>query len=84
MKVAVVARHGVNRNIGVAFVHGFGMRRGAIASSVGHDSHNICVVGADEADMALAVNRLIAIEGGFAVAEGGTVTAELAAADGTD
>ena len=78
VKVAVVARHGVNRNIGVAFVHGFGMRRGAIASSVGHDSHNICVVGADEADMALAVNRLIAIEGGFAVADGGAITAELA------
>ena len=78
VKVAVVARHGVNRNIGVGFVHGFGMKRGAIASSVGHDSHNICVVGADEADMAVAVNRLIAIEGGFAVAEGGAVRAELA------
>ena len=78
VKVAVVARHGVNRNIGVAFVHGFGMQRGAIASSVGHDCHNICVVGADEADMALAVNRLIAIEGGFAVACEGAIMAELA------
>jgi adenine deaminase len=78
VKVAVVARHGVNDNIGVAFVRGFGMKRGAIASSVGHDSHNITVVGADEADMAVAVNRLIEIEGGFAVAEGGRVLAELA------
>jgi len=78
VKVAVVARHGINDNIGVAFVHGFGMKRGAIASSVGHDSHNITVVGADEADMAVAVNRLIEIEGGFAVAEGGGVLAELA------
>ena len=78
VKVAVVARHGHNRNIGVAFVHGFGMRRGAIASSVGHDSHNLCVVGANEADMALAVNRLIAIEGGFAVAGDGVIMAELA------
>jgi adenine deaminase len=77
VKVAVVGRHGVNRNIAVAFVKGFGMKRGAIASSVGHDSHNICVVGADEADMAIAVNRLIEIEGGFAVAEGGKVLAEL-------
>ncbi len=77
VKVAVVARHGVNRNIGVGFVHGFGMKRGAIASSVGHDSHNICVVGADEADMAVAVNRLVALQGGFAVAEGGAVRAEL-------
>src|SRR5579863_4945373 len=78
VKVAVVARHGVNRNIAVAFVKGFGMKKGAIASSVGHDSHNICVVGASEADMAVAVNRLIDIEGGFCVAEGGKVLAELA------
>jgi adenine deaminase len=78
VKVAVVARHGVNHNIATAFVHGFGMKRGAIASSVGHDSHNVTVVGADEEDMAVAVNRLIEIEGGFAVAEGGRVLAELA------
>jgi adenine deaminase len=78
VKVAVVARHGVNDNIATAFVNGFGMKRGAIASSVGHDSHNITVVGANEEDMAVAVNRLIEIEGGFAVAEGGRVLAELA------
>jgi adenine deaminase len=78
VKVAVVARHGINDNIAVAFVRGFGMKRGAIASSVGHDSHNITVVGASEADMAVAVNRLIEIEGGFVVAEGGRVLAELA------
>jgi adenine deaminase len=78
LKVAVVARHGVNDNIATAFVHGFGMQRGAIASSVGHDSHNITVVGADEFDMAVAVNRMIEIEGGFVVAQGGRVLAELA------
>ena len=78
IKVAVVARHGVNDNIATAFVHGFGMKRGAIASSVGHDSHNICVVGVDEADMATAVNRLTEIEGGFVVVAGGRVLAELA------
>lgn len=78
IKVAVVARHGVNRNIGRGFVHGFGLKRGAIASSVGHDSHNITVVGADEADMAAAVNRVQALQGGFAVTCGGAVLAELA------
>ncbi len=78
VKVAVVARHGVNDNIATAFVNGFGLKRGAIASSVGHDSHNITVVGADEKDMAVAVNRLIEIDGGFVVAEGGRVLAELA------
>jgi adenine deaminase len=77
VKVAVVARHGVNRNIGVGFVNGFGLKRGALASSVGHDSHNICVVGADEDDMAVAVNRLGEIEGGFAVVAEGRVLAEL-------
>jgi adenine deaminase len=82
IKVAVVERHGRTapggRGIGVAFVKGFGLRRGAIASSVGHDSHNITVVGADDADMAVAVNRLGEIEGGFVVVEGGRVLAEIA------
>lgn len=78
VKVAVVERHGKNGNIGVGFVHGFGLKRGAIASTVGHDSHNICVVGADDEDMAVAVNRLGEIEGGFVVAEGGRVLAEIA------
>jgi adenine deaminase len=82
VKVAVVERHGKTkpgeRGIGVAFVKGFGMKRGAIASSVGHDCHNITVVGADEADMAVAVNRLAEIEGGFVVAEGGRVLGEIA------
>lgn len=78
VKVAVVERHGVNGNIGRGFVHGFGMKRGAIASSVGHDSHNICVVGADDKDMAIAVNRLAEIKGGFCVVSDGEVRAELA------
>ncbi|MCJ2017973.1 adenine deaminase [Methylobacterium sp. E-065] len=82
IKVAVVERHGRTapgaRGIGVAFVKGFGLQRGAIASSVGHDSHNITVVGVDEADMAVAVNRLGEIEGGFVVVEGGRVLAEIA------
>lgn len=78
IKVAVIERHGINGNIGRSFVTGFGLKRGAIASSVGHDSHNITVVGTDDADMALAVNRLIEMGGGFAVADGGSITAELA------
>jgi adenine deaminase len=78
VKVAVVERHGINGNIGRGFVNGFGMKRGAIASSVGHDSHNITIVGADDADMALAANRLGEIGGGFVVTEGGVVRAEMA------
>ena len=59
-------------------MHGFGLKRGAIASSVGHDSHNITVVGVDDADMAAAVNRIIELQGGFVVAADGEVRAELA------
>lgn len=78
VKVAVVARHGTNRNIGAGFVQGFGLKHGAIASSVGHDSHNLTVIGADDADIAVAVNRLIALQGGFVVVRDGAVLAELA------
>lgn len=77
VKLAVIERHGRKGSIGLGFVNGFGMKRGAIASSVGHDSHNICVVGVDDADMAAAANRLGEIRGGFAVVENGRVTAEL-------
>ena len=59
------------------FVRGFALKSGAIASTVCHDHHNIAVVGADYADMALAANRLVEIEGGFVVVEGGRVLAEL-------
>jgi adenine deaminase len=67
----------VNGNRATGFVKGFGLRKGAIASTVCHDHHNIAVVGADYADMALAANRLGEIEGGFVVVEGGRVLAEL-------
>ncbi|GBQ28111.1 adenine deaminase [Gluconacetobacter azotocaptans DSM 13594] len=76
-KVAVVARHGLNDNMARGFVRGFGLRRGALASSVGHDAHNICVVGVDDDDMAAAVNRLARIGGGFVIVEDGQVREEL-------
>lgn len=78
VRVTVIERHGRNGGIASGFVHGFGMKHGAIASSVGHDSHNLCIVGVDEASMAAAANRLIETGGGFVVADGGKVTAELA------
>ena len=78
LKVCVLERHGRNGNIGRGFVKGFGFREGALASSVGHDSHNICVVGANDDDMAVAVNRLRVLGGGFVAVQGGRVLAELA------
>jgi adenine deaminase len=77
-RVAVVERHGRNGNIATGFVRGFGMTRGAIAATVAHDHHNIVTVGVDYDDLALAVNRLSQIEGGFVVAAGGQVLAEMA------
>lgn len=77
IKVAVIERHGKNGNHANGFVQGFGLKKGAIASTVGHDSHNICVVGVSEEDMALAANRLGEIKGGFVVVEDGRVTGEI-------
>ncbi|MFN3525636.1 MAG: adenine deaminase C-terminal domain-containing protein, partial [Paracoccus sp. (in: a-proteobacteria)] len=77
-RIAVIERHGKNGNIATGFVRGFGLKRGAIASTVCHDHHNIAVVGMDYADMALAANRLSQIEGGFVVAHEGQILAELA------
>lgn len=77
-RIAVVERHGKNGNIATGFVKGFGLKAGAIASTVCHDHHNIACVGVDYADMALAANRLSEIEGGFVVARDGRVLAELA------
>lgn len=78
LKVSVIERHGRNGNIATAFVQGFGLKKGAIASTVGHDSHNICVVGASDEDMALAANRLSEIKGGFVVVHEGKVSGEIA------
>ena len=72
---ALVERHGGSGRVGKAWVAGFGLRAGALASTVGHDSHNLCVVGADPADMAAAANAVREQGGGFAVAAGGAVRA---------
>ncbi|MEM7210040.1 MAG: adenine deaminase [Pseudomonadota bacterium] len=77
--IAVIERHGrSNGNIARGFVHGFGIREGAMAVSIGHDSHNITVVGASHADMVIAVNRVIALDGGKAAVKNGEVIGELA------
>jgi adenine deaminase len=78
LKVAVLGRHNDHGNVGHGFVKGFGIVRGAIASSIGHDSHNVCVIGCNDADMAVAVNRLIELKGGFAAVADGKLVGELA------
>ena len=69
LKIAVVERYGGN-SIANGFITGFNLKKGAIASSVAHDSHNIVVVGTNSEDMANAVNCLIDNEGGFAIVDG--------------
>ena len=76
-KIAVIERHHATGRIGLGFVTGFGLKRGAFASTVAHDAHNVVVVGMDDDDMALCAHRLQAIGGGIVVAAGNEVLAEL-------
>lgn len=77
LKLAVIERHNLTGNIGLGFVRGFGLKKGAMASTVGHDSHNITVVGTNDADMLEAVLQLNDINGGYVVVSDGEVLAEL-------
>jgi adenine deaminase len=77
LKLAVVERHGKNGNIGITFVHGFGLNKGALASSVAHDHHNIIVAGTNDVDMAACVKVIEEMQGGLALASGGEVLGSL-------
>ena len=72
-KLSVVERYGKTGGVGVGFVKGFTIKRGAMAYSMSHDHHNIVVVGCDDADMALAVNEVARLHGGLAVAVDGEI-----------
>ena len=76
-KLAVVERYGKTGGVGIGFVRGFGLKKGALAYSTSHDHHNIVTVGADDADMALAVNTVAEMQGGLAVVCGGEVLAKM-------
>ncbi|HHT46665.1 MAG TPA: adenine deaminase [Firmicutes bacterium] len=77
LKVAVIERHSGKGGISVGLVKGFGLQRGALASTVAHDSHNLIVVGADDDDMEAAAAALSETGGGLVVIEGGEVRAAL-------
>ena len=77
LKIAVVDRHRASGNVGCGFVNGMGLKRGAIATSIAHDSHNIISVGTNDRDMVIAINRIIAMQGGLVIAENGKVLGEL-------
>jgi adenine deaminase len=71
LKIVVVNRYHPNRPVAKSFIRGFGLKRGAVASSVAHDSHNIIAVGADEASICSAVNLVIAHHGGLSCVDPG-------------
>ena len=75
LKIAVVERHKSTHHIGIGFLQGYGLKSGAVATSISHDSHNIIVVGTSEADMAAAANRVVELGGGIVVWDGGAVQA---------
>ena len=77
LKIAVVERHKNTHHIGIGYIQGYGLKSGAVATSISHDSHNIIVVGTSEADMAAAVNRVVELNGGIVVWDGGQSVAEV-------
>ncbi len=76
-KFAVIERHRATGRIGLGFVRGFGLKKGALASSVSHDSHNLCVLGTNDADMLRAAIHVIGLNGGLAMVADGEVKAAL-------
>lgn len=77
LKMAVIERHKHTGHIGIGYLNGYGLKAGAVATSVAHDSHNIICVGCSDADMAFAANRIAKNRGGIVVVRDGQVLAEL-------
>ena len=77
LKIAAIERHHNTNHIGLGFVNGYGLKNGAIASSVSHDAHNIIVIGTNDADMSNAANCVRDMQGGWAIAAEGRIIEEL-------
>jgi adenine deaminase len=77
VKIAVLERHHASGRVGLGFATNVGLHRGAFASTVAHDAHNVIVLGVDDADMAACALRMTEIGGGIVIAEGGRVAEEL-------
>lgn len=78
IKLAVIERHHNTGHIGLGFLKGYGLKNGAVASSISHDSHNLIVAGTNDADMALAANCIRENQGGIAIASEGRIVKNLA------
>ena len=73
LKIAVIERHKNTHHIGLGYIQGYGLKAGAVATSISHDSHNIIVVGTNEDDMAFAANQIVQQHGGIVVVENGEI-----------
>jgi len=77
LKIAVVERHHYTKNVGVALMEGYGIKNGAVAMTIAHDSHNLVVVGDNDKDMMIAIQELKDIQGGITIAHNGTIVDSL-------
>lgn len=77
LKIAVIERHKNTHHIGLGYIKGYGLKKGAVATSISHDSHNIIVVGTNEEDMAFAANHIVRNHGGITVVEDGAVKGDV-------
>ncbi len=78
LKIATVERHHLTGNVGLGLIRGFGLKRGALATSIAHDAHNIVCVGTNDADMLAAINAVVEIGGGLAACDDGEIRGRLA------
>ena len=77
LKIAVIERHNNTHHIGIGYIHGYGLKSGAVATSISHDSHNIIVVGVSDKEIAAAANRVVQCNGGIVVINKGDVLGEV-------
>ena len=74
LKLAVVERHHHTGNVGVGLVEGFGLKNGALAMTIAHDSHNLIIVGSKDSDMQVAAQKIQEIQGGIVLVQNGIIT----------
>ena len=77
LKIAVIERHKNTHHIGIGYIQGYGLKAGAVATSISHDSHNIIVVGTNERDMAVAANHIVENKGGIVVIRDGEIMGDV-------
>lgn len=77
LKIATVERHNATGNVGVGLIHGFGLKQGALATSIAHDAHNIVCIGTNDEDMLAAINAVVEMRGGLAAVTDGEVRGRL-------